>query len=1119
MLLATGIAALVALAITGTTTAQPACTIEWDGGGDTDFWDDPANWRNLVVGDIPSNRLPTSGDHVCLPATDASRVVDHRQGTIGDTGTTEVASIQLAPATEGNPTPANEPLEVSGGQLVLRGAESRSPEVLATPSRIDTLALSGGRLDVNGPEASSIATMRQTGGTLHGTATTNVRVLAWTGGRQDTPLGGGTGEPGTGRTVIEGGGAASLEPPSEGSNETKFLSRALEVRAGASAAIRGPVESGDGGPQGHLSVAGVSGRLENHGSLVLRDDQDIRGDGSVRNAGTLTKQDGTGTSLIEPSFGQDGTLVVDVGTLEIRCKCQSTHTGTFDIAGGATLLWGGGTHVLTSGETVRRKPGTDGDATAHVNSGFVTVDTPWDVQRTVLDDGRLDFEQEVVRLPRLEQSGGTLGGDATVTVGDFRWAGGSQGFSFEGELAAGRTVIERGGALRLEPYDNDNPSRRVLRTLEIQPEATATIEGPAGSQGEGSLFVHGRLVNAGSLTLEDDQDILGQGGTVENTGTLRKASGTATSFIGPRLTQDGTVDVDSGELSVRDLRSFDAQTGTLHGGTYLVSGTFSFPGAIATNAAAIVLDGEGARIDNSDNGDALSQLRRNAQTGDLRVVGGKELTAPAPNLSGPFTNEGNVTVGQGSSLTGTGGLHNAAGGTLRGGGTIGSSVTNDGTVGPGASPGTLAINGNYTQGPGGTLDVEIDGRAPGTGYDRLEVTGDASLAGTLAISSSISPATGERFDVLTTGGDRTGTFGTVTGAEVTSQRRYQDVYEPRTVALVVARQAVPSVSIDDVRVNEGDADTVNARFRVSLSAASDEPAQASFVTENGTATAPADYESRSGTVQFAPGETTKVIDVPVVGDTAGEPNETFFVRLSGPSGATVADDRGTGTITDDDAGPTQPRQALPPPVVGQSFNLELVRGVVLFRNPGARRPQRLRDPRQLRVGARIDTRRGRARLTSAANLTGATQTADFFDGLFQVRQRVSAEPITDLLLRGSVRGLARFRGRTTFSRIEARPAAGEPEAQASARRRRRLFGSGRGRFRSRGRFSSATVRGTDWLVEDFANGTLSRVTVGSVLVRDFVRDADVLLGAGQSYFARAPRPARRSAPRSPRFTG
>ena len=74
------------------------------------------------------------------------------------------------------------------------------------------------------------------------------------------------------------------------------------------------------------------------------------------------------------------------------------------------------------------------------------------------------------------------------------------------------------------------------------------------------------------------------------------------------------------------------------------------------------------------------------------------------------------------------------GGTLAGSGTVDGSVTNNGgTVAPGGSPGILTITGSYTQGAGGTLRIEIDGLTVGTEYDRLAVTGAASLDGTLAI--------------------------------------------------------------------------------------------------------------------------------------------------------------------------------------------------------------------------------------------------------------------------------------------------------------------------------------------------------------------------------------------------
>ena len=53
-----------------------------------------------------------------------------------------------------------------------------------------------------------------------------------------------------------------------------------------------------------------------------------------------------------------------------------------------------------------------------------------------------------------------------------------------------------------------------------------------------------------------------------------------------------------------------------------------------------------------------------------------------------------------------------------------------------------------------------------------------------------------------------------------------------------------------------------------------------------------------------------------------------------------------------------------------------------------------------------------------------------------------------------------------------------------------------------GSYSAATVRGTEWLVQDTCAGTLTRVTQGTVLVRDKVRRRNVILRAGRSYLAR-----------------
>jgi hypothetical protein len=67
-----------------------------------------------------------------------------------------------------------------------------------------------------------------------------------------------------------------------------------------------------------------------------------------------------------------------------------------------------------------------------------------------------------------------------------------------------------------------------------------------------------------------------------------------------------------------------------------------------------------------------------------------------------------------------------------------------------------------------------------------------------------------------------------------------------------------------------------------------------------------------------------------------------------------------------------------------------------------------------------------------------------------------------------------------------------------------LNGSGHGRFTTRGRYSAATVRGTVWTVSNRCDGTLTHVTRGVVVVRDFRRRKNITVRAGRSYLARAP---------------
>ena len=91
-------------------------------------------------------------------------------------------------------------------------------------------------------------------------------------------------------------------------------------------------------------------------------------------------------------------------------------------------------------------------------------------------------------------------------------------------------------------------------------------------------------------------------------------------------------------------------------------------------------------------------------------------------------------------------------------------------------------------------------------------------------------------------------------------------------------------------------------FTVTLSVAYDQAVTMSFRTVNGTATtSDGDYVAKTGTLTFAPGETTKTITIEVKGDSKREANETFYLDLYGLSiNGLFTKDRGLGTILNDD---------------------------------------------------------------------------------------------------------------------------------------------------------------------------------------------------------------------------
>ncbi|GBF80961.1 Calx-beta domain-containing protein [Aphanothece sacrum] len=126
------------------------------------------------------------------------------------------------------------------------------------------------------------------------------------------------------------------------------------------------------------------------------------------------------------------------------------------------------------------------------------------------------------------------------------------------------------------------------------------------------------------------------------------------------------------------------------------------------------------------------------------------------------------------------------------------------------------------------------------------------------------------------------------------------------VVTIIDNDSKPTISINDVTKLEGNVSgSINKttfQFTVSLSNASSQSISVNYATANGTAIAgsTSDYLSNSGILTFSPLQTSKTISVTVNRDSISEVNEQFFVNLTNPTNATIADGQGIGTITNDD---------------------------------------------------------------------------------------------------------------------------------------------------------------------------------------------------------------------------
>jgi len=568
----------------------------------------------------------------------------------------------------------------------------------------------------------------------------------------------------------------------------------LTLSAGPTLYVRGSVtNAGSFAAGADINFEYASYVLNNNGSMTLQGGAslvNVYAGGSFNNAGTLSVAAGSGgTSRVSSmTTSITGNVNVDSGSLQF-------NGGSLSLASTATLQAASGTSVVLAGST------SFADGARLLGNGQYEIASNADVS------GALGATQLAFTNGSYTGNGATLTSNATWT--------GNGSFNGSWTIAAGTTLTATGAGSRyirgtvtnLGTLDTDGPLYFEYGSYQVNNAGTLKLRGDVGLV---NVYAGGSIVNTGTLTkvagngtsTVQGLSFTNNGGLIDaQTGTLQFSGGTLQFNDGTRFTGAGQVvvsgganftgriDTDNLTLSSGSFYGTGNSGATLHGRTALqssalgglwffatdhqlaLSGTtyvrgavinqgnatttgdiyFEYPSYVLENQGRLALQGDVGLINVYAGGTVIN-------SGTLVKTDGSGIS----NLAGvDFSNKGTVEV-----QTGTIALpaNFTNYGTLKGVGTFSAStLTNEGQIAPGASPGTLTLAGNLVLGDGGSLDLEL---GSATVHDRLVVLGNATLGGTLSLScwGACSFAAGTDLLVLDGSGTLTGSFSQVSFA-------------------------------------------------------------------------------------------------------------------------------------------------------------------------------------------------------------------------------------------------------------------------------------------------------------------------------------------------------------------
>jgi hypothetical protein len=474
---------------------------------------------------------------------------------------------------------------------------------------------------------------------------------------------------------------------------------------------------------------------------------------AVAGSGTLTLSGDSYTQVYSDDFDFSGALQIQGSEVEFEPHTDPVTVHSFTIDSGADFM----SAVTIQADSMNMNGGTtDADVVVSHHYGWTAGELAGSGGSTITIDPGINLDVTGPALKRLNTRDLVIGGAASMSgSGEFAMTGGASVImNPSGLLAVGDSVRITG--------IGDSLINHGQLTFNC-PNDTAMV----------GVFLYNQTTTRtpGTIDILSGQVVMG---AVDNAGTMNVNGGAA-------LNMSGDVH-NSGEMTFND-GSVGTVTGTLDNGS---GGTSHIYGGAE-------LDGSGV-VNNEGHVDRLGGARRTSTQSVIRLVfnnlqgtGLLEIISDTLTLTSGGCNAGDVFIHAGAVLRIEGTFENQVSGLIRGGGTLdisSATSTNNGTIAPGASPGTLNIAGALNT--PGTILIEVAGLTPGTEYDRLLIGGNANLGGTLQLSrlNGLIPTLTDTFHCITYP-SRSGEFAQVTGTPVGNGTYMEIAYRPTEIVQYV----------------------------------------------------------------------------------------------------------------------------------------------------------------------------------------------------------------------------------------------------------------------------------------------------------------------------------------------